>query len=236
LYALGRILAIEGRLSDAKPRLEESLALERQLDNPRGIAFSLYEQGEIALLEANFAEARRLHEEALAIRTQIDEPIAIAGSRAALAVLALEENRPQDAEAHARAATAGFASLKDTAREAEARALLARVLLAENRVDDARREMAGAQSLTFSAQHVVIRLPIAIVAARLDSLVEPAAAVRTLESLATDAASLSLMRLAFEARRAIVEIEEARSPEAGRRERETLRRDALAAGLPLYAR
>jgi tetratricopeptide (TPR) repeat protein/TolB-like protein len=236
LYSLGRILSLEGRLSDAKRRLAESLDIERQLDNPRGIAFALFEQAEIALLEADFAAARRLHEEALAIRTQDSEPITVAASQAALAVLALEESRLGEAEAPARQAVAGFASLKDPAREAEARTTLVRVLLALNRIDDARREMADAQSLTYSAQYLLIRLPIAIVAARLDALADPAAALQALESLRTEATNHSLARWAFEAHRAIVEIEEARSPTAGSAVREALRRDALAKGLPLYAR
>jgi len=236
LYALGRILSIEGRLSDAKRRLDESLEMERRLDNPRGIAFALYEEGEIAFLEADFATARRLHEEALAIRAEIDEPIAIAGSRTALAALALEENRLGEAETQARAAVAGFVSLKDSARQAEATTMLARVLLAQKRTDDARREMAAAQALEYSAQHWLIRSPVAMVAARLDALTDPAAAVQTLQSLRTEALSRGVTRWAFEAQRAIVEIEEARAPEAGRAAREALRRDALEAGLPIYAR
>jgi len=45
-----------------------------------------------------------------------------------------------------------------------------------------------------------------------------------------------MLRFAVEAQRAIVEIEEAASPQAGAAARAQLRADALASGFPLYAR
>jgi hypothetical protein len=236
LYGHGRILSIEGRLSDAKAGLAESLAIAQQLDNPRTSAFALYEQAEIALLEADVVAARRLQEESLAILTEINEPLGIADSRLGLARVALEENRLDDAAALAREAATGFASLPDTAGEAWARATLVHVLLAQNRPDEARREMAAAQALRVGEQHLLVRLRVAIAAGRLDALDDPAAAIQALEAVRTQAAGLGITRLAFEAQLAIAEIQETRSPEAGRAAREALRRDALAAGLPLYAR
>ena len=236
LVALGTILAIEGRLDEAKQRLEESLEIERSLDSPRTMAYALFELGEVELLGGNFAESRRLHDEALAIRVRLDEPISTAESHRALAFLSLEEAQPREAEALAREAADAFAEVQLNDGEAVARAVLARALLAQNRFEDARREVARAQTVLSDSRQTVARLPVTIVALRLEALTDAASATRSLDALRTDARERLLMRWAVEAHRAIVEIAEATSTDAGAAAREALRADALANGLPLYAR
>jgi len=236
LVALGTVLAIQGRLTEAKQRIEESLAIERTLDSPRTMAYALYQLGEIELLAGNFAESRRLHGEALALRTRVDEPINAAESRRALAVLSLEEAQPQEAEPLAREAADVFEKLQFPDGEAMARATLARALLAQNRAADARREITRAQTVLSDSKRALARLPVTIVALRLDALTDAASAKRALEALRSDALERKLTRWAVEAERAGVEIEEATSAQTGAAAREALRADARANGLPLYAR
>ena len=236
LYALGRLLSLGGRLSDAKQRLEESVDIERRLGSSRTLAYSLFELGEVTLLMGNLDDAESLHEEALAIRERLAEPAPTAESQMALAVVALEHNRAGEAEALARSAAEGFAGATAAPGEAEARAVLARALLAQDRLEDARGEIARARALLVNPQQVLSRLPVAIAGARIDARTDAAAAVQALDELRADAVERGLTRFAFDARRAIADIEEQRAPDAGAAAREALRRDALASGVLLYAR
>jgi eukaryotic-like serine/threonine-protein kinase len=236
LVALATTLAIEGRLTEAKQRLEESLEVESTLDSPRTMAFALFQLGEVELLDGNFAEARRRHDEALAIRTRVEDPVTAADSRRALAVLSLEEGRPQEADTLAREAADAFVKLQISDGEALARATLALALLAQNRPDDARREIARAQTALSGSQRALTRLPVTIVALRLQALTDAASATRALDALRSDARERRLLRFAVEAHRTIVEIEEATAPGNGAAAREALREDARASGFPLYAR
>jgi hypothetical protein len=79
-------------------------------------------------------------------------------------------------------------------------------------------------------------MPVAIAAARVDGVGNPAGARRALESVGAEATEKGIPRYAFAARRAIAEIESRRSPTAGAALMESLRKDAKARGFGLYAK
>jgi len=101
---------------------------------------------------------------------------------------------------------------------------------------DKEREIARAQTALSGSQRALTRLPVTIVAPRLDALADASSATRDLEALRADARERRLLRFAVEAHRAIVEIEEATAPGSGATAREELRADARANGFGLYAR
>ena len=235
LFGLGRTAAIQGDLATARRSLTEALEMDRRLDRRRPIAYSLYQLGELALVEGDLAGARQHHQEALDVRTQLGERGTAAESRVALADLALEEGRAAEAEALARDAAAIFGAQKAPDNEATARATMALAMLAQDRQGQAQREADRARALVPNAQHVLTRLLVAIAAARVQGATDPSAAVGELESLVTEAASRGIPRYAFEARRAIAQIESRRSQAAGAALTATLRKDAQAQGFLLYA-
>ncbi len=235
LFGLGQIAAVGGDLAVGKRSLTEALEMDAKLNRPRPMAFSKSVLGEIALLENDFAEARRRHQDALDMRVKLGEQGTAAESRAALAALTLEEGKPAEAEALARAAAAVFAGQKAPGNEATARATLALALLAQGKRDAAAREVASARALV-KPQHVMYRVPVEIAGARVGSVREPDAALKSLEEIRADAVRRGIPRFEFEARRAMAEIETNRSPAAGQKILADLGRDAKARGFGLYAK
>jgi eukaryotic-like serine/threonine-protein kinase len=236
LFGVGHTAAVQGDLATAKRSLTEALEMDRGLDRRRPMAYSLYHLGEIAFVEGDFAGARRRHQEALDIRTQLGEKGTAAESRAALAELTIAEGRPADGESLARDAAAVFAGQAAPDNEATSRATLALALLAQGRHGPAQREVERARALVPNPQHVLARMPVAIAAARVDGVGNPAAARRALESVLAEAMERGIPRYAFDARRAIAEIESRRSATAGAALMESLRKDAKARGFGLYAK
>jgi tetratricopeptide (TPR) repeat protein len=236
LFGLGHTAAVQGDLATAKRSLSEALEMDRKLDRRRPMAYSLYHLGEVAFVEGDFATARSRHQEALDIRTQLGEKGTAAESRVAFAELALEEGRPSDAEALARDAAAVFAGQSAPDTEATSRATLALALLAQGRRGPAEREAERALALVPNPQHVLARMPVAIAAARVDGVGNPAGARRALESVVAEATERGIPRYMFAARRALAEIESRRSPTSGAALMESLRKDAKARGFGLYAK
>ena len=64
----------------ARARLEESLAIKRQLGDRKGIAGSLDNLGNVAVYEGDYPAARLLHEESLAIERELGERRGVARS------------------------------------------------------------------------------------------------------------------------------------------------------------
>ncbi len=71
---------------------EEGLAIERELKNPLGIAWSLCSLGEVAIASGDLVAARRLLEESLSVRRQLGHRLGIAWTSASLGDLAWEES------------------------------------------------------------------------------------------------------------------------------------------------
>jgi tetratricopeptide (TPR) repeat protein/tRNA A-37 threonylcarbamoyl transferase component Bud32 len=236
LYGVGHIAGVQGDLPAAERVLAEALEMDRRFDRRRPMAYSTYQLGETALMRGDFALAKQRHNDALAIRTALGEKGTAAESRSALAVIALEEGRAADAQKLAAEAATVFAGQSAPDNEAMARAVLAQAMLLQGRREPAAREIARAQALVKSPQHVLTRLPVLIAAARVTAASNPGAAVASLDAIRAEAVKRGIARSEFEARRAIAEIEGRRSLTAGAKVIETLRKDAKARGFGLYAR
>ena len=236
LYGVGHIAAVQGDLPAAEKLLTEALDMDRRLDRRRPMAYSTYQLGEIAFMRGDVALARQRHQEALDIRTALGERGTAAESRSAQAAIALEEGRAAEAEALASEAAKVFAGQSAPDNEAMARATLARALMTQGRTAQAEREIARAESLVKSPQHVLARMPVQIAAARIRGATNPAAALAALQAVRADAMARGIPRSEFEARRAIGDIEGRRSLTAGAAVLEALRKDAKARGFGIYVR
>src|SRR5579884_1029708 len=80
LYAAGVLARMQGDYTTARLFLEQSLALQRELDNKLDIACSLSELGTVAKVQGDYAAARALQEESLALRRELGDKVGIAVS------------------------------------------------------------------------------------------------------------------------------------------------------------
>lgn len=236
LYGLGETLALQGELARGKALLEEALAIDTKLDRRRPMGYIRFALADIALARGDLAGARRLHQEAIALRQGLGEQGTGAESQTALALLALEEGRAADAAALARQAIPVFAGQQAEDNEAMARGVLARALAQSGQLAEARAEADRALALLRDSQHMLVRIPVTTAAAGVQAAAgDAAAAARTLEAIAADAARRGLPRYEFDARRTLAVIERDR-PAAAAARLTALRRDAKARGFELYVR
>ena len=148
LFHVGSLRYFAGRPADARAPLEESLAIARQLGDPRGIATVLQSLGMTAIAQGDLAAARRFVDEAIeTARIRGDKP-ALAGALTALALL-------HRVEGDSRSAAPLYEQVIDLAREAadgevEAIGLLNYAMLAldKGELDAARRMVRDALGRT----------------------------------------------------------------------------------------
>jgi hypothetical protein len=190
--------------------------------------------GKLALIQGDMDSAQRQHQEAHQMRTQSGEKVTAAASRGALAIIALEQNRPVDAESLAREAVTVFESQRTANNEATVRTTMALAMLAQGKPDPARREIERARALLGNTQNVLVRMEVAIRAARIEASSDARSSTRELESVRSDAVRLGLPGYEFEARRALAAIEGPRSA-AGAVRVAALQKDAKQRGFLLYA-
>jgi hypothetical protein len=90
--------------------------------------------------------------------------------------------------------------------------------------------------LVKESQNAMARLPVAIAAARVEAATAPRDAVRALERARQEAEKLGIPRPAFEARRALAEVERRTAPASATATLAALRKDAAARGFTLFAK
>jgi tetratricopeptide (TPR) repeat protein len=236
LAGLGQVALVQGELAEAKALLSEAIEMDRHMDRRRSLAYSLFYLAEAALLEGDLGSARRLHLECLDLRTQLGEKGTAAESRTALAILAIEDGRPGDAEDLARAAAAAFEGQAASDNQAGARAAMALAMAAQGRQAQALHEVDRAAALVQNTQNVLVKLSVEIIAERIRGTVDPVSASAALATLHAQAVDQHIARSAFEAARALAQIENARSRMAGAERLANLRSEAQARGFGLYAR
>jgi tetratricopeptide (TPR) repeat protein/tRNA A-37 threonylcarbamoyl transferase component Bud32 len=236
LFGVGVSTALAGDLTGGARLLAEGLEMDRKLDRRRPMAYGLFFLGEVALMQGDLAQARRRHQEGLDIRTALGEKGTAAESRSAMAALALEEGQPPAAEMLAREAAAVFEGQMASDNEAYARALAAVAMATQGRQPAAAREAARARALVQRSQNTMVRLPVAIAAARVEAATAPRDALRALDAARREAEKLGVPRAAFEARRAIAEVERRTSAPGAAATLAALRNDAAGRGFALFAR
>ena len=236
LFGVGVTTALAGDLPGGARLLVEGLEMDRKLNRRRPMAYGLFFLGEIALMQGDLAQARRRHQEGLDIRTALGEKGTAAESRSAMAALALEEGQPAAAEMLAREAAAVFEGQTANDNEAQARSIAAVAMAAQDRQPAAAREAARARALVQRSQNTMVRLPVTINAARVDAATAPRDALRALEAARREAERLGIPRLAFEALRAIAEVERRMASPGAAATLASLRSDAATRGFSLFAR
>lgn len=81
----------QGDYAAARLRLEESISLQRQYDDPRGLAQALTYLGMVALQQGEYSLSRDSHEEATALRRRLGDMGAVAWSLTSLAGVAHDQ-------------------------------------------------------------------------------------------------------------------------------------------------
>jgi predicted ATPase/class 3 adenylate cyclase/tetratricopeptide (TPR) repeat protein len=99
LHAAGVLARHQSDYPAAWALHEESLAIRRQLGDPRGIANSLNNLGNVAFYQGDFVSARALYEESLVMRRELGDQGRIADSLNNLGIAALEQGEFASARA-----------------------------------------------------------------------------------------------------------------------------------------
>ena len=89
LNAAGSLAYYQGDYPAARARYEESLGIQRDVGDMKGVAIALGNLGGVALDEGDFASARRLQEESLALARELGHWSGIANSLGSLGNIAL---------------------------------------------------------------------------------------------------------------------------------------------------
>ena len=98
LIAAGVLAYFQSDYSAARAAYEESLAIQRHLDDRRGISFSLGNLGLVACDQRDYVSARALHTESLAIQRELGDRKGVANSLNNLANVAFELGEPDRAK------------------------------------------------------------------------------------------------------------------------------------------
>jgi tetratricopeptide (TPR) repeat protein len=201
------------------------------------MAAALSNVANVVETEGDLAGARKNYEEALAMRKAIGEKGEMASSWVSLATLSIEEGHAPAAEQPAREAAEEFRNEKSDVDEAGALAAVARSLLKQGRVPDAESTIRRARILVEKSADIESRVPVLILAARIDAAAgKSAVAEQSLESLLAQATALGNVSLGFDVRLALGEIELKAGKDAGRERLAALEKEATVRGFLLIAR
>jgi class 3 adenylate cyclase/tetratricopeptide (TPR) repeat protein len=234
---LGNLLYDMGDLAGARKRYDQSLATAREIGDKSEMAAALSNVANVVETEGDLAGARKNYEEALAMRKAIGEKGEMASSWVSLATLSIEEGHAPAAEQPAREAAEEFRNEKSDVDEAGALAAVARSLLKQGRVPDAESTIRRARILVEKSADIESRVPVLILAARIDAAAgKSAVAEQSLESLLAQATALGNVSLGFDVRLALGEIELKAGKDAGRERLAALEKEATVRGFLLIAR
>jgi predicted ATPase len=114
----GSLAMWQGDYPAASARLEEALAMRRDLGDERAIAASLNNLGGLALLQGDFRRSRALWEETLALREGLGDPRGVALAQLNCGIIAHRQGRSRHAHAWLVAAEGAFHALGDEAMRA----------------------------------------------------------------------------------------------------------------------
>jgi class 3 adenylate cyclase/tetratricopeptide (TPR) repeat protein len=234
LLNLGALSLQTGDLTLAEKDSREALNSSQGAHLQNVTPFGFNNLGDIEMARGHFEEAQKNYESALKLFTETGDQPNIAGTRLSLAKLALEEGNGTAAETLARQAIQGFQDGKLPDNEAEARGTLARALILQGKLADAQQEVANA--LRLAAQDRIIRISLAITAARLKARsgkVEEAR--RDLDSLLKESKEKNLVSLQFETRLALAEISSTADSKSKKAVTTALEQDARNSGYLLVA-
>jgi len=171
--------------------------------------------GDVQLAQGDLVGARKTQERALAMRQKLGEKPSTAESQMALARVSLEDGRAAEAESAAREAAKEFHGENVPDLEAAAYALLARALSQQGKLQESETAAKLAVSYSAKSQEPMIRISVAITAARVRNASESelvsrkqraSQVIHNLQALAAQAKKSGFLGLEFEARLAEAEV------------------------------
>lgn len=236
------LLTIAGELQDraelsrAHRSVDEALRISRQIDEKLATVGALTRLASVLRDEGNLTASTELCEEAMSISRSMGAATAReAGIYLTLARLAVEKGEVIDAERFARSALEHYLKEPTPGAQAAAYDILAQSYLAARKIPEARDAVDHA--LARPNLSVSTRLSIATTAARAHESRSQADAIRQLQSTIDEATKTGYLRLAFEARLPLAEIEvRSGEREIGRAHLASLEHDASQKGFGLIAR
>jgi predicted ATPase/class 3 adenylate cyclase len=135
LHAAGFFTSQQGEYGEARALFEESLAIFRELGDPRGIGWALVDLGYLTRYEGNHAAARALLEESLAPLTEVGETEGMAAALGNLGLVARDQGDAGGAERYLEQSLALWQRLDDRVGIGWALTGLAMAARAQGRLD-----------------------------------------------------------------------------------------------------
>ena len=114
LLAKGVLAWRQGDLEAARPALEASLSIAREVDDPASSITALRSLGALAQNKADYATAKRLMQESVTLAVRAGDTEAEANSYLSLGNVALDQGLHEEADAHYRKSKELSASIADT--------------------------------------------------------------------------------------------------------------------------
>ncbi len=154
LAGLGGIRYWQGDLAAAGEAYAEALAIERELDDPRGLAEALYDAGFVAAIAGDHATARTDYEESLEIYRALDDEAGVARLSEALVFVMFHQGEFAAARTIQEQNVRAFAATGEPFRIANGLNLLSAIQLKDGDLDAARASQAEAIGIFHGAADV----------------------------------------------------------------------------------
>lgn len=247
LYSIASLRLYEGDIAGAKHYTEQAMEIGRRTKDSSDIANEGMVMGSIQMASYDLPGARQSFQKALNIFQQKGSKISVAEAEAALAQVSIEEGKFPAAEQALRKALAEFRAENAVMDEVHAETDLARVLLHESKLADARQTVSEAIALSASSADPDLKLPAAIMDARIETA-EIAARAKAgttpdfsaprskLENVRAASRHLNYYSIECDTRLALGELELRVDPSAARARLGELAHDAHEHGLNLVSR
>lgn len=248
LYSIANLHLYEGDLAAASRLASQALEMARRMNSTSDIASASEVIGTIQVSSGDLSGAEASFRQALNIFQKRGNQISIYEAEAALADVSLEQGKLSDAEQQLRKCVAQFRAQNSVLDEAQAETDLSRVLLAQGKLAGARQTVSDAMALSTSTADPNLKLPAAIMDARIQ-VIEIASRAklaktranfsaprRKLQDVFTTAHRLGYYGLECDARLALGQIELRENRSVVHQQLSTLAREAHQHGMELVAR
>jgi len=244
LYSIAVVRLYQGDIAGANQYAIQALSMSQARRETTGTAQANAVLGDIRLAQDDLNGARQNYQQALDLRRQMGNNGGIAENQAALADVSIEEGKFSEAEQALKKSLAEFQSESVQMDELEAETDLSRVLLHEGKVAEARKEISDALALTRPIGDPALKLPAAIMDARIEGaeisshakskpdLSDPR---RKLQNVLSSARQLGYYEIECDARLALAELDLRTAPAAARTQLALLAEQAHDRGLNLVS-
>jgi tetratricopeptide (TPR) repeat protein len=235
LVSLGYELEDHAELSRAHRSLDEAVRVSREIDQKFTTVSALTGLASVLADEGDLTAATKLCEEAMSISSRLSAKSRQGLPLLMLARLAVEKGQAADAETFAREALDRYGKEANPGSQASAYDALAQSYLSGAKIGEARDAVEHSSAL--AGQSVTSKLEVGTTAARARESQSRADAIKQLRSIVAEATKNGYLKIAFEARLPLAEIEiRSGEREMGRAHLVSLETEAAAKGFALLAR